>query len=395
MQTPALVQMFNLPFRTVQRMVPRLHALGVSHVIVSPPQKSNASRSWWGRYQPVDYQVIEGPLGGRKELEELCWIAGERGLRVMVDAVLNHMSNEPHHVRIARGRIVEARFPRFSTPDFHARLDGSHGKGRGLAHLRTDSPYVRHELADYLRMLYSVGVRGFRFDAAKHIDAGFFAHVLRGLPPVLCFGEMVYTKATDFHSAYFHLMKAWDFPLAHTLKSAFALGGDLGSLIDPASRGDALWGPLAVTFVNHHDLVKNRKRFDDFRIDNAQDRLLGYVYILARQDGIPCVYAGDLRSKYVTAGLKFHRLADGQPTRWLHASRNELMFSRGPQLLAAVNKAGSSWAPGPWPCGLAPGRYRDLLSRTRHTVDHAGRWLECRVPARGAVLLVHGDRFAR
>ena len=383
-----IVQMFNQPFRKVRGTLKRLQTLGVSHVLVSPPQKSNSSHCWWGRYQPVDFRVIEGPLGNRAELEELCREAQRRGLAVAVDAVLNHMSNEPRYVQAWRGKIVAAQFPHFSKNDFHERLSRSHGRGRGLAELRSDSPWVRHELREYLRMLYGLGVRGFRFDAAKHIDPGFFAYVLEGMPALLCFGELVYASAHDYPGDYFKLMKAYDFPLAHSLKEAFAPGGDLGSLIHPHERGGALWGPQAVTFVNHHDLVKNRSSFSFFRVADLRDRYLAYIYLLARQDGTPYVYHSDLSKLEVKAGLEFHRRAHEQPTRWLHASRNVLMWNRGPGLLAAINKSGTPWEPGLWDCGLSSGHYRDLLGGGRHFVDDMGRWHGCRVGARWAVLLV-------
>lgn len=389
MSRKAIVQMFNLPFRKIQSSLPRLQKLGLTHILISPPQKSNSSTSWWGRYQPVDYRVIEGPLGNRHELESLCWEAGRRGMRIMADAVLNHMSNEPRYVRAYRNRIVEAQFPRFSKNDFHERLSNAHGGGRGLADLRMDSPWVRSELRDYLRMLYGIGIRGYRFDAAKHIDPDFFDYVLEGIPDdCLCFGELVYGSSHDFPGGYWRTMRAYDFPLAHTLKVAFAHGGDLGTLINPHDRGGALWGPLAVTFVNKHDLIKNRRSFDFFRIGDVHDRHLSHVYLLGRQDGIPCLYTGDLRNAFVKAGLEFHQLAHGQPIDWIHASHNQLMWTRGPYLLAAINKAGHAWTPGPVGCGLAHGVYRDLLGGPSQYVDEYGRWHACRVPGRGAVLLL-------
>lgn len=379
--------MFNQSFVQVQKALPRLQRLGFSHVLISPPQKSNASRSWWGRYQPVDFTVIQGPLGGRQQLQDLCWQAAGRGLSVVVDTVLNHMSNEPRYVMAHRGQIHHAQFPRFSRNDFQPRLSHSHGKGRGLPDLRTDSPWVRQELKAYLHMLFELGVRGFRFDAAKHIDPEFFAHLLRDLPALLSWGELVYASARDFPNDYFKLMKAYDFPLAHTLKEAFAPGGDLARLMHPADAGGALWGPQAVTFVNHHDLIKNRRSFSYFRVDDLRDRDLAYVYLLAREEGTPCVYSGDLRSAYVKAGLAFHQAATGQPQTWLRASHCCLLWRRGPRLLAGINKSASDWLGHAFHAALAPGDYRDLLGGPDHWVDEQGRFPVVRVPARGAILL--------
>ena len=47
-----------------------------------------------------------------------------------------------------------------------------------LADLNTESSYVRKRIADYLTDLYSIGLSGFRLDAAKHIKPADIAHIL-------------------------------------------------------------------------------------------------------------------------------------------------------------------------------------------------------------------------
>jgi alpha-amylase len=382
----SIVQMFNQPFKKVRSSLKRLQSMGFSHILVSPPQLSNSSRAWWGRYQPVDYRVIEGPLGNRWELEALCGEAAGRGLYVVADAVLNHMCNDRRYVRMHGSRVLEAHFPRFSVQDFRSGGPPM-GRGRALPELRTDSEWVRNELRDYLHMLYGLGVRGFRFDAAKHIDPGFFPAVLSGLPPLLCFGELVHARASQYGESYWSSMRAYDFPLANAIKTAFAPGGDLRLLLDPARQDQALWGPLAVTFVNHHDLTKNPREFAYFRLTDVRDRQLAYVYLLGRADGVPLVYNGDLRFKEVKAGVPFYRRAEGHPQRWVHADPNVLAWTRGDRLLAAVNKAGHSWDAWHQPCGLAPGAYRDLIGGDRVQVDSTGI-LQAWLPGRTGWMLI-------
>ena len=59
-----IVQLFNWPFTKITDALPELKRLGYSHVHVSPPQQSNERvLTWWGRYQPVDFSFIKGPLG--------------------------------------------------------------------------------------------------------------------------------------------------------------------------------------------------------------------------------------------------------------------------------------------------------------------------------------------
>ena len=47
-----------------------------------------------------------------------------------------------------------------------------------LADLDTENEYVRHRIADYLTDLFSIGLSGFRLDAAKHIKPRDIANIL-------------------------------------------------------------------------------------------------------------------------------------------------------------------------------------------------------------------------
>lgn len=372
-----IIQLFNQAFLKVEKQLPRMKRLGFTHILVSPPQKSHASRAWWGRYQPVDFTRIEGPLGNAQQLHSLCRKAHGLGLSIVADVVIHHLSNEPRYVQMRGDHIIAAQYPCFSRNDFR----GVHrlGRGRGLPILDTNSHWVRSQLRNYLHGLYALGVRGFRIDSAKHMDPDLFPYLLHGLHDVLCFGELVYASPHDFPERYWQSMKAYDFPLARSIKMAFAPGGDLGQLVHPA----ALWGPHSISFVNHHDMIKNRSGFSFFRTDDLRDRYLAYAYLLARPDGIPLVYSGDLRAKEVKGGTEFRRATIGQPTHWLHADRNALAWQRGPWALAAINKAGQDWS---LTAPLEPGIYRDLVSGFRGATTR-GR-LHWTLRARSAALLV-------
>jgi alpha-amylase len=374
-----IVQHFNQSFERVRKTLPRMKRLGVTHVLISPPQKSHSSRSWWARYQPVDFTRIEGPLGSLTQLKQLCDTARGLGLAIVVDTVIHHLSNEGRYLRTRGGRIEAAQYPRFSTPDFR----GLHqlGKGRGLPILNTDSPWVRGQLRDYIHGLFGLGVRGFRIDSAKHMDPQLFPYLFQGLPPVLVFGELVYAHPQDFPEAYFQSMRAYDFPLARAIKSAFAPGGDLGQLLS----APALQAAHSVPFVNHHDLIKNRSAFDYFRIRDVRDRQLAYTYLLARPEGVPLIYGTDLSGREVKAGLTFRRLAGGRPLEWLQASRTTVAARVGPALAMAINKGGHPWR---WQTRLRPGAYQDLVSGARYWT--AGEDLELWVGPRQAALLAPG-----
>lgn len=371
-----IAQLFDKPFYQVQKTLPSLRKLGISHVLVSPPQKSHSSRRWWGRYQPVDFTRVEGPLGDATALYYLCLQANRLGMTIVADTVIHHLSNESRYLKIRANRIVSAQYPRFSIND----LAGLHGlgRGRGLPILDTRSEWVRSELRNYLRYLYELGVRGFRFDSAKHLDPHLFPFLLDGLPPLMNFGELVYQRASDYPTTYWQSMKAYDFPLAWSINRAFGWGGDMRGLVTP----EALWGPHAVSFVNHHDLARNRRGFRDFRVRDLQDRKLAYAYLLARSHGTPLIYGPDLRYKEIKAALHFHRATLGTETVPVLAERNAVAFKRGERALAVINKGGH---PVELQVPLEPGIYRELITGWEGATNRAK--LHWRVGGRSSALL--------
>jgi alpha-amylase len=249
------------------------------------------------------------------------------------------------------------------------------------------------------------GVRGFRFDAAKHIEPDFFKDLLSVFTEderkkLFIFGEYVTGKPSDMND-YLGSMKCYDFPLAKTMKEAFAFGGDLTRLVEPETRGEALKGPNAVTFVIHHDIAMHvtddneKGAWDWIRIgglEGGADEKLAYSYILGRLDGTPYVYSGmptykKLREKdaadrqsferhkyrhrdaQIAAGVLFHNLALGKGMDWRVKEKNQLAWQRGRDQFVAINKAGEKWKPGELRTTLEDGDYMDLGTRKVYKVE--------------------------
>ena len=363
-----IYQAFNLRFRDIKAQLPELQKQGYTHIQVSPPQKSNPSSEWWARYQPIDHRVIDSPLGTEKELKELIDAAHSRKMKIIIDVVLNHMANYGSYVK-------SLNYPRFSTQDFHPkscidynnRLSVTKGWiNCDLPDLNTTSPQVRQEAKNYLKKLLALGADGFRFDAAKHIEPDFFREVLQVVPPdKFVYGEVIGQTLAESNE-YTSLFAVTDFHLVSTMSNAFSYGGDLRSLIDPASSGKALPGTQAVTFAHNHDIAKGQI---GYQLPTPQDTKLANAYILARQEGFPVVYSDDAQDAITQAAVFFHREMLGEPQYFRNGNEiapgadnpNTLFIERGNQGLAIINKAGESFdvkaAKMP---GLQMGCYKEL-----------------------------------
>src|SRR5262249_13675988 len=118
-QRNVIVQLFNWRFTEIAQVMPRLRELGYSHIHVSPPQQSNERVwQWWGRYQPIDFSVINGPLGTESEFQAMNETAHRHGMQIIVDVVFNHTVDittlpSPDFVVMAGNCITRDQFPQF------------------------------------------------------------------------------------------------------------------------------------------------------------------------------------------------------------------------------------------------------------------------------------------
>ncbi len=394
----AIVQMFNWRFEDIEQKLPVLHALGYSYVQISPPQKSHPGNEWWARYQPVDFTTIDGPLGDEDDLRSLCAAAAQHDMQVIADVVLNHLANHPHYIRCEGCEITYVGFPRYTREDLRGPCDypGDPRKGwlgghPGLPDLKTESPYVRSEARRYLRLLYDLGIRGYRFDAALHIEPDFFATALQGLEHIFAYGEFVVTHANQIDPAYYALMDAHDFPLARSMKQAFKLGGSLRLLENVERESGAIDGPAAVTFVTHHDIVTAQEEMSLFFIKDGIDQQLAMAFILMRRDGTPFIFVDDYDAPHVKAGLHFHNLALDATEQWLYRDDNCLVLQRGRRQFGIINKSGDTWHPPPIASTLKRGAYEDLLSGAACTLEERGPLGGLTVPPRSAQFWVRHE----
>lgn len=180
----------------------------------------------------------------------------------------------------------------------------------------------------------TTGVDGFRFDAAKHVRAGFFLDWLEHLrehtgKELFALGEYwSYEQAAleHFIERTERAIRLYDTRLQNNFSVASKQGGeyDLRQIFDGTLvQADP---ELAVTLVSSHDLQPLRT------IDAVVEPWftpLAYALILLRRDGYPCVFIGDYNgAEYEDKGddgqqyhivLPSHRwLID----RFLHARRS-------------------------------------------------------------------------
>ncbi len=179
--------MFEWKFSSVAReCTTRLGPAGYGYVQVSPPQEHLQGGAWWTSYQPVSYKIA-GRLGDRTAFKNMIDTCHAAGVKVVVDSVINHMANGSG---TGTGGTPFSKYDypglysgfdmddcRATISNYQDRVNVQYCELVGLPDLDTGEDYVRGKIAGYLNDLLSLGVDGFRIDAAKHMPAADLAHI--------------------------------------------------------------------------------------------------------------------------------------------------------------------------------------------------------------------------
>lgn len=262
---------------------------GYAAVQVSPPQKSVAGSFWWTRYQPVSY-AIEGRSGTRAEFASMVARCKAVGVDIYVDAVINHMS------------AGNRNFPEvpFAPNDFHTCTGPINYSNRwevqncdlvGLNDLKTESDYVRGKIAAYLNDLSSMGVAGFRFDAAKHMPSADVANIvsrLNGSPYI--FQEVIGAANEPITPAeYTYIGDVTEFNFTSTIGTYFKGRAPLKDLRNIGVWSGWLASNDAVVFVANHDNQRQNTSNTVTHKDGMNVNNIAHVFTLAFPYGYPKV----------------------------------------------------------------------------------------------------------
>jgi len=297
---------------------------GFTAVQVSPPQEHSIvpSHDWSERYQPVSYSIARSRSGTGAEFTDMVNRCQAVGVGVIVDAVINHMTNYPSPGVGSNGTAYSKYdYPGLYGPtDFHPTCTVNNYQDAAnvqdcellsLPDLNTGLAPVRQKIAGYLVMLARLGVAGFRIDAAKHIQQVELDEILgivdstmtaEGRPIPYFFLEVI-GGAGEALSPHDYFGEAYasggaaditEFTFVGVGDKFRRIGGQHISQLNPnGSPGnqfsEAAWGLMpsnkAVVFLQNHDTQHqcglSYRDHDVFRLAN--------VWMLAQPYGYPSI----------------------------------------------------------------------------------------------------------
>jgi alpha-amylase len=290
-----------------------LKSMGITSLWLTPwtdnddvPLVIDGGKKLWGfhGYWPKDLEAVDEHMGRMETVRTFVAEAHRRGMKVMMDYVVNHTGYEhpwgkarkdpksPHHKWFNQFGDIR---------NYDDPFQVVHGDLAGLPDWDQDNPEVTRHLIDNASWwVKQTGVDGLRVDAVKHVDHKFwrqFTKEIKGRHPnMMLLGEVLHGDpgvCASYLRDGFDTM--FDFPLYYGITDVFGRGHSarrLGSLLKQDNAYPD--GTFMTPFIDNHDVP----RFMSVAGANGKERLKGALTFTLTVRGMPCIYYG------TEAGLK-------------------------------------------------------------------------------------------
>ena len=282
--------------------------------------------NWYYYYQPTDWKIGNQIVGTRDQMVAMMDSAAKYNIGVLVDVLPNHTAFDIDAVSEDFYEAVGGRDKMFHTGglnhinNYNDREQCTLWAMGGLPDVNTENPKFQKYYLDFVNDLLSLGVKGFRYDTAKHIGvhsdpvdvkAGVkendFWDVVTGRKSVLgtslavpyddlfVYGEVLQDRNVpelEYADYMGQTASSYGHVLREMLEKRNANGLDIVSYHHQAAP------EFLTTWVESHDTYANAHEsahLTDDQIRNA------WVFLTARQNGVPLFFnrpAGSTRQNY-------------------------------------------------------------------------------------------------
>lgn len=319
------------------------------------------------KYDVKDYYRINRGFGTDEDLVELLRTAHQRGIKVILDLVLNHTSSSHHWFQEAVANIhspyreyyywlspeeIEENGigERRATDDSGVRFPWHWPRGqrsgekyfgmfwREMPDLNLNSEALKKELIQVARYWLAKGVDGFRLDAAKHLFPfwestsktlafwqTFKNSLQKDFPEVYLVGEV--WDSPEVVAPYFESLQAnFNIDFSYDLKTILKEGKDTVGLISKLKRAHLSYGQVNPNFIDGTLLSNHDQDRIASVLNGDEQKLKVAANLLFTLPGQPYIYYGEelgLKGKkpdeYIREPMPW---GDESQTRWIDQRHN-------------------------------------------------------------------------
>lgn len=428
--TETILHAWSWNFPEMARSMKEISDAGFTMIQTSPVQQCYAPEgsgkkifdenvtegNWYYYYQPTDWKIGNNILGTRDQMRQMMDSAAKYNIKVIVDVLPNHTAFDIDAVSDDFYKAVGGRDKMYHSNglepvrDYNNRLECTLWGSGGLPDVNTENPDFQKYYMEFVNELLGLGVRGFRYDTAKHIgvhsdpvdsasgvkvndfwDVATGRKSVKGVKLALpydslfVYGEVLQDKnvpEAEYADYMGQTASSYGWVLREALEKHSAQGMDLKSFHHQAAP------EFLTTWVESHDTYANAHESAHLTDDQIR---AGWVFLTARQNGTPLFFsrpAGSTRSNYygnnvlgargndefkhpeVAAVNKFRAAMKGQREDIRISDNGQvLLVNRGKKGAAIVNISKSANFVN-LPTGLPNGTYRDVVHNKEFKVKN-------------------------
>lgn len=419
--TESILHVWSWSFPEIARSMRQIKDAGFTMIQTSPVQHcynpegsgklifdDNVKEgNWYYYYQPTDWKIGNQILGTKEQMVNMMDSAAKYNIKVIVDVLPNHTAFDVDAVSDDFYKAVGGRDKMFHSEglkpvvDYNDRYQCTLWGSGALPDVNTENPDFQKYYMQFVNELLGMGVKGFRYDTAKHIgvhsdpvdtasgvkendfwDVATGRKSVKGMKlavpydSLFVYGEILQDKNVP-EAEYADYMGQTASGYGHILREALEKGTMNG--LDLKSWHHTSAPEYLTTWVESHDTYANAHESAHLTDDQIR---AGWVFLTARQNGTPLFFsrpAGSTRQKYwgnnvlgargndeffhpeVEAVNKFRTaMKDEKEDIQISDNGQLVVVNRGKKGAAVVN-INSLSNQVDLPTGLPDGTYRDIV----------------------------------
>lgn len=282
--------------------------------------------NWYYYYQPTDWKIGNQIVGSKEQMQAMMDSAAKYNVKIIVDVLPNHTAFDVDAVSEDFYKAVGGRDKMFHSQglnpvrDYNDRYQCTLWGSGALPDVNTENPLFQKYYMEFVNELLAMGVRGFRYDTAKHIgvhsdpvdtaagvkendfwDVATGRKSVKGVKLALpydslfVYGEVLQDKnvpEAEYADYFGQTASSYGYILREMLEKRSAKGIDLKNWYHSAAP------EYLTTWVESHDTYANAHESAGLSDDQIRT---AWVFLTARQNGVPLFFsrpAGSTRQAY-------------------------------------------------------------------------------------------------
>ncbi len=336
--TETILHVWSWNFPAIASNMKAIHDAGFTMVQTSPVQHcfnpeggskklfDEKEGNWYYYYQPTDWKIGNQILGTREQMKQMMDSAARYNVRVIVDVLPNHTAFDVDAVSDDMVKAVGGREKLYHSnglqpvADYNDRTQCTLWASGALPDVNTENPDFQKYYMQFVNELLAMGVRGFRYDTAKHIgvhsdpvdaasgvkvndfwDVATGRKAVKGVrlavpyDSLFVYGEVLQDRnvpEAEYAGYFGQTASGYGHHLRKALEQQSANG------INLADWGHTSAPEYLTTWVESHDTYCNAHESAHLTDDQIRT---GWVFLTARQNGVPLFFSrpmGSTRSNY-------------------------------------------------------------------------------------------------